>query len=67
MGERENPSDRFRREARRPRGGLAGEFWCFLCHNKKWWLLPILLAVLVLGLLVLLSGSGLGAFMYTVF
>ena len=43
------------------------EFWGFLKHNKKWWLLPILLALLVMGLLVFLAGSGVGAWMYTVF
>ena len=26
--------------------GIVTEFWQFLTHNKKWWLLPILLAML---------------------
>ena len=30
--------------------GLMSEFFAFLKHNKKWWLLPILL-VIVYGLL----------------
>ncbi|MGD9857465.1 MAG: DUF5989 family protein [Planctomycetaceae bacterium] len=44
--------------------GLLGEFWLFLKDNKKWWLLPILLALLLLGALVIASGSGLAPFIY---
>ncbi len=49
------------------RPGLVREFWDFLKHNKKWWLLPILLVLLLIGALVFLSSSGVGAWMYTVF
>ena len=44
--------------AKGDRQSLAAEFWDFLKHNKKWWLLPILIVVLALGALVFLSGSG---------
>ena len=47
--------------------GLVREFWEFLKYNKKWWLVPILLAILGLGLLVLLSGSAAAPFIYTLF
>ena len=43
---------------------LPAEFWAFLKENKKWWLVPILLALLLLGLLAVLSSSGLGPFIY---
>ena len=37
-------------------------------QNKKWWLLPLLVALSVLGLLVFLSSSsGLAPFIYTLF
>ncbi len=49
------------------RPGLVGEFWEFLKHNKKWWLLPIVLVLLLLGVLVLLSGSAAAPFIYTLF
>lgn len=49
------------------RGGLAGELWDFLKQNKKWWLLPILFILLVFGLLIILSGTGLAPFIYTLF
>jgi hypothetical protein len=51
-------------EARR---GLVSEFAYFLAQNKKWWLLPVLIVIGLLGLLVVLSGSGAAPFIYTLF
>lgn len=53
--------------ARGPRQSLLAEFLQFLGQNKKWWLLPILLVVLILGALVFLGGSGAAPFIYTLF
>jgi hypothetical protein len=50
-----------------PRFGILGEFWDFLKHKKKWWMLPILAALLVFGLLILLAATGAAPFIYTVF
>lgn len=47
--------------------GIVTEFWQFLTHNKKWWLLPILLAMLLLGGFVFLSATGAAPFIYTLF
>jgi hypothetical protein len=44
---------------------LLGEFWQFLRHNKKWWLLPILIVLLLFGVLIFLSGTGAAPFIYT--
>ena len=44
---------------------LLAEFWEFLRHNKKWWLLPIVLVLLAFGLLIFLSGTGAAPFIYT--
>ncbi len=30
---------------------LVSEFWLFLGHNKRWWLAPIIVAILVLNLM----------------
>ena len=49
------------------RTSVVGEFLEFLKHNKKWWLLPIILILLGLGLLVLLSSSALAPFIYPLF
>lgn len=53
-----------RRQADSPQSELIVEFWDFLKHNKKWWLLPILIVVLLFGTLVILSGTGLELFIY---
>jgi hypothetical protein len=48
--------------------GLAAELWGFLRARKKWWLLPIIIImVLVGGLLVFAKGSVLAPFIYTIF
>jgi hypothetical protein len=47
--------------------GLVREFWSFLRHNKKWWLLPLVIVLLLLGMLSLLSGSAATPFIYTLF
>jgi drug/metabolite transporter superfamily protein YnfA len=49
------------------RGGFLAEFWGFMKQNKKWWLLPLLLALLLFGVLIFLSGTGLAPFIYTLF
>ena len=47
---------------------LVKEFLEFLKENKKWWLLPIVLFMLLLGLLLILTeGSALAPFIYTLF
>ena len=53
--------------ARQGGGGFMAELWGFMRENRKWWLLPILAVLLVLGLLTLLAGSGAAPFIYTLF
>jgi hypothetical protein len=44
------------------------ELWQFLRARKKFWLLPIILLMLVMGgLLILAQGSALAPFIYTLF
>lgn len=60
-------SDSFaERAARRPPGMLA-ELWDFLCHNKKWWLTPVIIVLIAVGALVLLGQSSLAPFIYPLF
>jgi len=47
--------------------GFFAEFIDFLLHNKKWWLTPIILVLLLLGLFIVLGGSAAGPFVYTLF
>jgi hypothetical protein len=47
---------------------IMGEFWEFLRVRKKFWLLPIVLVLLLLGaLLVFAQGSAVAPFIYTLF
>ena len=46
---------------------LIRELIDFLKTNKKWWLAPILVVLLSLGLLLLLSGTAAAPFIYTLF
>ena len=44
------------------------ELWTFMKARKKFWLLPIILLLLILGaLLVLAQGSAVAPFIYTLF
>ena len=48
--------------------GLMGELWAYMRVRKKFWLLPIILVMLLLGaLLVFAHGSALAPFIYTIF
>jgi drug/metabolite transporter superfamily protein YnfA len=51
----------------RIRGGFFGELWGFMRQNKKWWLMPIVVVLVLVGLLVILSGTALAPFIYTLF
>jgi hypothetical protein len=57
----------FSREAEASQPGLLREFWDFLMHNKKWWLAPIVIILLLFGLLIVLAGTGAAPFIYTLF
>ena len=57
----------FAADAQKERTGLVSEFVDFLKDNKKWWLAPIIVSVLLLGALVLLGGTAAAPFIYTLF
>ncbi len=49
-------------------GGLFGELWAFMKARKKFWLLPIVVVMVLVGaLLVFAQGSVLAPFIYTIF
>lgn len=64
----EKPTNNFEQMAAQESDrGLIAEFWGFLRENKKWWLLPILLALLFIAALLLFAGTGAAPFIYTLF
>ncbi|MFN2481309.1 MAG: DUF5989 family protein [Pyrinomonadaceae bacterium] len=47
---------------------LANEIWLFLRQNKKYWLLPIIVVLVLMGaLLIFAQSSALAPFTYTIF
>lgn len=48
--------------------GLLSELWAFMKVRKKFWLLPLVLIMVLVGaLLVFAQGSVLAPFIYTIF
>lgn len=67
MTQDQDPDDDFLTKASGKQTGLVSEFIGFLKANKKWWLAPIVIAILLLGLLVVLGGTAAAPFIYTLF
>ena len=59
--------DDFNQSAQEARTGLVAEFWGFLQHSKKWWMLPVMIVLLLVTVLVLLAGSPAAPFVYSFF
>lgn len=51
----------------RTRFAIIGELFSFLWKQKMWWLIPMIAVLLVFGLLLVVAGSSLGPFIYTLF
>lgn len=46
---------------------IIQEFMLFLGENKKWWLIPMIVMVVLLGVLIFLGSSPAAPFIYTLF
>ena len=57
----------FERAAGESRGSLLRELVDLLRENKKWWLVPLLAMLLLMGVLVALSRTPVAPFIYTLF
>lgn len=57
----------FERAGEEEQLSIFGEFWVFITENKKWWLIPILLVLLLLGVVAILGSTGAAPFIYTLF
>ena len=63
----EDSDDKFLEESANPQPGLILEFVEFFLQNKKWWLTPIIVILLILGLFIVLTNSAVGPFIYVFF
>ncbi len=57
----------FAQQANEAPPGLVAEFVDFLLHNKKWWLTPIILVMLLLGIFAFMTGGPAAPFIYSLF
>lgn len=57
----------FSEQADQQSAGLCRELFDLLAHNKKWWLMPVVGTLLVVGVVVLLGGTAAAPFIYTLF
>ena len=57
--------DKFLESAREEERDLIAEFWMFMAENKMWWLTPILIVFLLVGVLLVISATPLGAWVYS--
>ena len=62
----QNPNE-FEKANQQAQTGIVKEFIAFLRENKKFWLIPLLLAFLAIGALLILGGTAAAPFIYTLF
>ena len=62
-----NKKTAFEQAQEEQQAGIVKEFFLFLKHNKKFWMIPILITLLALGALILLGGTAVAPFIYTLF
>jgi hypothetical protein len=64
---KDDKAESFAAAGRRNAPSVVGEFALFLKDNKKFWLIPLLGALLLLGLVVTLGGTAAAPFIYSLF
>jgi hypothetical protein len=57
----------FRAQANQKQQGAFAAFIAFVFQNKKWWLTPIIVILVLVSALILLGGSGVAPFIYSLF
>jgi len=57
----------FAEQADRANAGLLRELWDLIRHNKKWWLIPVIVVLILIGVLVLLGTTAAAPFIYPLF
>jgi hypothetical protein len=47
--------------------GFISDLWDFLRTSRKWWMLPLLMALLLLGVVLVLGKTAVAPFIYSLF
>ncbi len=66
MNESKEPNE-FEKASDEKAPSLGAEILALLKHNKKWWLVPILVVLALVAVLVILGATGVAPFIYTLF
>jgi hypothetical protein len=59
--------DGFQALSSQRRPGFMSELGHFAMQTKKWWLVPLIVVLLGIGLIVVLGGTAAAPFIYTLF
>ena len=59
--------NRFETAGRGKPTGILGEVFQMLRQNKKYWLIPLILILVLFGVLIILGSSAAAPFIYTLF
>lgn len=62
-----NDESELERAAKQGPPSMVSEWVSYLSRAGKWWLLPVLLVLMLLGALLLLTSSPVAPFIYSVF
>jgi hypothetical protein len=60
-------NESFEEAGRHAGSNLFSEVWGMLRQNKKYWLLPIIIVLVLIGALVILGSTAAAPFIYTLF
>ncbi|MBI3862549.1 MAG: hypothetical protein HY290_11715 [Planctomycetia bacterium] len=63
----EQPPTEFENLGSSAQHSLFAEFCQFIVDNKKWWMIPILVVLSLVGILIVLASTGMAPFIYTLF
>jgi len=63
----ENKPNDFEQAGQESEMGLMQEFFQLIKENRKFWLIPLILILLAIGLLIVLGGTAAAPFIYTLF
>ena len=61
------PQAEFERQAEGDSASLVRELFDFIRENKVWWMAPIVVVLLLVGLLIVLSSTVIAPFIYPLF
>ena len=57
----------FAEQYTQPRRGVIRELGDFLIATRKWWLIPVFVALAIAGMLIALGSTAAAPFIYTIF